>query len=54
MERDKDLPEGVIDAEPTGGWQSAEAAAEPSGPVESAETQQGLDPDLATDDQTDR
>jgi len=90
-----DLPEGVINADPAGGWESgdvtdgetadadareAEEAAAPSatdpasedhtgseagaasgddapvpdGFVESAVIQQGLDPDLQTDEQADR
>lgn len=93
MDRDpsqesQDLPEGVVNAEPTGGWESGDAAgaatdessgvadahtreamdssdryesgpqapAPQSGPdgfVESAEIQQGLDPDISTDAQTD-
>jgi len=85
---DRDLPEGVVNAEPTGGWGDAaadgavtdgaggaadEATREamesadrvesdhrppapesvPDGFVESAEIQQGLDPDVSTDAQTD-
>ena len=74
----QDLPEGVIDAEPAGGWESggvadeetrersdAEAAeaglpsdaqtgydAVAADEVESAEVTQGIDPDMATDDDT--
>lgn len=57
--RAEDLPEGVIDAEPAGGWESAETArsdaevtgyeAEAVDAVETAEVTQGIDPDLATD-----
>lgn len=62
-----ELPDGVINAEPAGGWESgavaddetreASARAEepvdgvPDGFVESAEIQAGLDPDLRTDEQ---
>ncbi|AXA96253.1 MULTISPECIES: hypothetical protein [unclassified Microbacterium] len=68
MSTDRDeLPDGVINAEPAGGWESgavaddetreASARAEepvdgvPDGFVESAEIQAGLDPDLRTDEQ---
>ncbi|KIC59176.1 hypothetical protein [Microbacterium hominis] len=68
MSTDRDeLPDGVINAEPAGGWESgavaddetreASAWAEehvdgvPDGFVESAEIQAGLDPDLRTDEQ---
>jgi len=91
MTGDRDeLPEGVINADPAGGWESGSVAdgetadahareaseasapsvtdsasgeatasddddvAVPDGFVESAEIQQGLDPDLRTDDQADR
>jgi len=72
----QDLPEGVIDAEPATGWESADVVdaetrersdaesaeaglpsdaqtgygAEAEGDVESADLTQGIDPDLATDD----
>lgn len=62
-----DLPEGVINAEPAGGWESGDVAdgetraahqradapvdAVADGFVESAQIQAGLDPDLRTDDQ---
>jgi hypothetical protein len=98
-DRSEDLPEGVIDADPAGGWESADTAdtltserdaaatppVEADGPqvtsappapdgeigapdrgagmpdgdapagqsVESADIQQGLDPDLVTDEQAD-
>lgn len=71
-----ELPEGVVNADPAGGWESgvsvdaetrersdAEAAAagmpsdtptghatEAADDIESAEVTQGLDPDLATDE----
>ena len=45
-----DLPEGVIDAEPAGGWQSDEVV-EVTEDIESADVTQGLDPDLASDEQ---
>lgn len=68
MSTDRDeLPDGVINAEPAGGWESgavaddetraaserAEAAVDgvSDGFVESAEIQAGLDPDLRTDEQ---
>ncbi|WP_294945094.1 hypothetical protein [uncultured Microbacterium sp.] len=68
MSTDRDeLPGGVINAEPAGGWESgavadaetreASARAEepvdgvPDGFVESGEIQAGLDPDLRTDEQ---
>jgi len=56
---DRDLPEGVINADPPGGWEgtSDEEAAEQNeraeaSPelVESDEPSQGADPDLATGD----
>jgi len=89
----RDVPDDIVDAEPAGGWSSAEpvdadssadalaavqeeapdeetsttpAAPAPDGDlpegesrasdpyVESAEIQQGLDPDLLTDEQADR
>lgn len=72
----QDLPEGVINAEPATGWESAEVAdgetrdrsqaeaaeaglpsdaqtgydADAARDVESADLTQGIDPDLATDD----
>lgn len=72
----QDLPEGVADAAPATGWESADVAddatrersaeesaeaglpsdaatgyaAEAEGDVESAEVTQGVDPDLATDE----
>lgn len=63
MDKESALPEGVIDANPAGGWDGvddaetqeqseAAAASEPEGPVESDVPTQGIDPDLATDDQT--
>ncbi len=74
-----DLPEGVVNADPAGGWESAASvdgetrersdaevaeagmpsdtptghAAEAAEDIESAEVTQGLDPDLATDDDRD-
>jgi hypothetical protein len=49
-EDDRDLPEGVINADPTGGWQRADAAGGTDvGEVESDQPSQGADPDLATD-----
>jgi hypothetical protein len=71
-----DLPEGVIDAVPAGGWESGAAAddetrersdaeaaeaglpsdaptgydADAADDVESAEVTQGIDPDMAADD----
>lgn len=56
---DRDLPEGVINADPPGGWEGTadEEAAEQNeraeaSPelVESDEPSQGADPDLATGD----
>jgi hypothetical protein len=62
MSTDRDeLPDGVINAEPAGGWESGDVADDetraassepekpwtvPDGFVESAEIQAGLDPDL--------
>jgi hypothetical protein len=56
---DRDLPEGVINADPPGGWEStsdeesaeqnARAEASPE-LVESDEPSQGADPDLASGD----
>ncbi len=50
------LPEGVIDAEPTGGWQSGDSAdrvtdelVAPDAPIESSEPGQVADPDLSDD-----
>lgn len=68
MSTDRDeLPDGVINAEPAGGWESGDVADDetraasaraegpvdgvPDGFVESAEIQAGLDPDLRTDEQ---
>jgi len=68
MSTDRDeLPDGVINAEPAGGWESGAVADDetreasaldeepvdgvPDGFVESAEIQAGLDPDLRTDEQ---
>jgi len=59
-------PEGVVDAQPAGGWEDGRTAdgttAERNrdlaaggtdvGPVEGAQPAQGTDPDLATDDQS--
>jgi len=56
---EKDLPEGVIDADPAGGWdetgdrETMERNAAAAGDIESADATQGADPDLATDDQVD-
>lgn len=58
---DRDLPEGVIDANPPGGWESADVAdAETEAQnadaidspelIESDEPGQAADPDLATGD----
>lgn len=51
-----ELPEGVIDADPTGGWQSGETAdrvsdepVAPDAPIESSEPGQVADPDLSDD-----
>lgn len=51
-EREQDLPEGVINAEPAGGWSSDEAAHvgdgdAPDAPIESDLPSQGADPDVA-------
>ncbi len=71
MTSDRDeLPEGVINADPTGGWESgsvadgetaesgergdADAVSVPDGFVESAAIQAGMDPDLRTDEQADQ
>ncbi|SIT67660.1 hypothetical protein [Microbacterium sp. RU33B] len=64
MDNERELPEGVIDANPAGGWDGVDdaetqeqsdavAASAPEGPVESTVPTQGIDPDLATDDSTD-
>lgn len=51
-----ELPEGVIDADPTGGWQSGDAASRasdspvaPDAPIEGSEPGQVADPDLSDD-----
>lgn len=55
---DSDLPEGVINADPAGGWESGEtadteteerdaAATDSADLIESDEPAQGADPDLA-------
>ncbi|WP_396643304.1 hypothetical protein [Microbacterium sp.] len=51
-----ELPEGVIDADPTGGWQSgdtanraADAPVAPDAPIEGSEPGQVADPDLSDD-----
>lgn len=65
-----DLPEGVINADPAGGWESgsvadgetvesgqretADPVSVPDGFVESAAIQAGMDPDLRTDEQADQ
>jgi hypothetical protein len=59
---DQELPEGVIDAAPAGGWEGVDdqesrersaamtdAALQPDDPVEGEAARQGADPDLATD-----
>lgn len=50
------LPEGVINADPVGGWQSGETANDaagepvaPDAPIESSEPGQAADPDLSSD-----
>jgi hypothetical protein len=56
---DRDLPEGVIDADPPGGWEDAADAAdtedaEPTAPPEPPESDamsRGADPDLSADAQ---
>ena len=52
----ENLPEGVIDAEPTGGWESGETAnrasdepVAPDAPIEGSEPGQAADPDLSDD-----
>ncbi|WP_100813534.1 hypothetical protein [Microbacterium lacus] len=52
----EELPEGVIDADPTGGWQSGDTANKDSGepvapdaPIEGSEPGQVADPDLSDD-----
>lgn len=58
---DRDLPEGVIDADPPGGWESgdvadgetneqSDAAATSPDLVTSDEPSQGADPDMAVGD----
>lgn len=51
-----DLPEGVVDADPVGGWQSGETASRvsdepvaPDSPIEGSEPGQTADPDLSND-----
>ena len=51
-----DLPEGVINADPTGGWQSGETEERvsdelvaPDAPIEGSEPGQTADPDLSDD-----
>ena len=51
-----ELPEGVIDADPTGGWQSGDTASRvsdelvaPDAPIEGSEPGQTADPDLSDD-----
>lgn len=58
--RDQELPEGVIDADPTGGWKSGEAGSAgsdelvaPDSPIEGSEPGQTADPDLSDDVDTD-
>lgn len=62
-DRENALPEGVIDADPPGGWESADTAdAETAeqgrradvGPVEGAALAQDTDPDLTTDEEDER
>ncbi|WP_100809797.1 MULTISPECIES: hypothetical protein [unclassified Microbacterium] len=55
-----DLPEGVINADPTGGWQSGETEERvsdelvaPDAPIEGAEAGQAADPDLSDDADSD-
>jgi hypothetical protein len=50
------LPEGVINAEPTGGWESGDTASRvsdelvaPDAPIEGSEPGQTADPDLSDD-----
>lgn len=62
MDKERVLPEGVIDADPAGGWdgvgdvetqersEASEPEMGPDGTVESTVPTQGIDPDLATDD----
>lgn len=52
----EELPEGVIDADPTGGWQSGDTANKDSGepvapdaPIEGSEPGHVADPDLSDD-----
>ncbi|NYE20036.1 hypothetical protein [Microbacterium immunditiarum] len=55
MSDERDLPDGVIDADPPGGWdetgdaEALERNAAAAGDIESAEATQGADLDLATD-----
>ncbi len=57
MSDERDLPEGVINADPPGGWdetgdaEAMERNAAAAGDIESADATQGADPDLATDEQ---
>jgi len=51
-----DLPEGVINADPTGGWRSGETEERvsdelvaPDAPIEGSEPGQTADPDLSDD-----
>jgi hypothetical protein len=58
-DNEKNLPEGVINADPAGGWdetgdrEAMERNAAAAGDIESADVTQGADPDLATDQQVD-
>lgn len=59
MNRDlpRDLPEGVINAEPEGGWESEEVADDVSSAHEGADPTvpvEGVDPDLQTDGQAEQ
>lgn len=52
----ENIPEGVIDADPTGGWQSGDTASRvsdelvaPDAPIEGSEPGQVADPDLSSD-----
>ncbi len=52
----QELPEGVINADPTGGWQSGETEERvsdelvaPDAPIEGSEPGQTADPDLSDD-----
>ena len=52
----QELPEGVINADPTGGWQSGDTdervsdeLVAPDAPIEGSEPGQAADPDLSDD-----